>query len=86
MIFQKEKNDFLIKKDKSRKGSIDNKIKKLVNKINSLNDFYTTSSCSGRVLILAIPNSNKKNEVKYLFISHKKIKNKELKKIIKKKK
>ena len=46
MNFDKEKKEFLSKKDKSRKGSIDNKIKKLVNKINSLPDFYTTSSCS----------------------------------------
>jgi len=82
MNFKKEKNDFLTKKDKSRKGSIDTKIKKLVNKINSLNDFYTTSSCSGRILFLAIPKSNKKNEVQYLFYSHKKIKYNEIKKII----
>jgi len=84
MNFKKEKNDFLTKKDKSRKGSIDNKIKKLVDKINSLNEFYTTSSCSGRVLILAISQSNKKNEVKYLFRSHKKIKFSEINKIINK--
>jgi len=83
MNFQKEKNDFLSKKDKSRKGSIDNRIKKLVNKINSLEDFYTTSSCSGRVLILSIPKSNKKNDVQYLFHSHKKINNNEFKKILK---
>jgi len=86
MIFEKEKEEFLAKKDKSRKGSIDNRIKKLVNKINSFNDFYTTSSCSGRILILTIPESNKKNEVQYLFRSHKKIKYNEINKIIKSKK
>ena len=83
MNFEKEKKDFLAKKDKSRKGSIDNKIKKLVNKINSFKDFYTTSSCSGRILLLAIPKSNKKNEVQYLFRLHKKINNNEFKKLIK---
>lgn len=72
-LFEKEKKDFLTKKDKSRKGSIDIKIKKLVDKINSLKDFYTTSSCAGRILLLAIPKSNKKNKVQYLFCSHKKI-------------
>jgi len=82
MNFDKEKNEFLAKKDKSRKGSIDIKIKKLVNKINSFNDFYTTSSCSGRVLLYSIPKSNKKNEVKYLFTSHKKIQYEEIKKTI----
>jgi len=32
-LFDKEKNDFLRKKDKSRKGSIDIKIKKLVDRM-----------------------------------------------------
>ncbi|MBW2976641.1 hypothetical protein KY347_04305 [Candidatus Woesearchaeota archaeon] len=82
MTFEKKKKDFLRKKDKSRKGSIDGKIKKLVNRINSFGDFYTTSSCSGRILLLAIPESNKKNEVKYLFCSHKKIKYNELEKAL----
>ena len=62
---------------------MDNKIKKLVNKINSLDKFYTTSSCSGRVLLLVIPQSNKKNKVQYLFCSHKKIKHNNIKKTLK---
>ena len=86
MNFEKEKKEFLGKKDKSKKGSIDIKIKRLVDKINSLPDFYTTSSCSGRILLLDIPSSNKKNEVEYLFCSHKKIKYNEIKKILKLKK
>lgn len=85
MNFNKEKKEFFSKDDKSRKGSIDTKIKKLVDKINSFKDFYTTSSCSGRILLPAIPKSNKKNEVKYLFSSHKKIKFIEIQKIINKK-
>jgi len=86
MNFEKEKKEFLAKKDKSKKGSIDDKIKRLVDKINSLPDFCTTSSCSGRILLLAIPSSNKKNEVEYLFRSHKKIGYNEIKKILKSKK
>jgi tRNA wybutosine-synthesizing protein 3 len=86
MDFEKEKKDFLTKKDKSKKGCIDSKIKKLVKRINSFEDCYTTSSCSGRILLLTIPASNKKNEVKYLFCSHEKIRYDELKKIIKSKK
>lgn len=83
MSFGKEKKEFLTKKDKSRKGSIDDKIKKLFNKINSLEDFYTTSSCSGRILLFTIPKSNKKNEVQYLFCSHKKIQYNDINKILK---
>ena len=82
MDFQKEKKEFLAKKDKSRKGSIDVRIRKLVSKINSLDDFFTTSSCSGRVLLFSNPKSNKKNEVQYLFSSHKKIKYNEIKNIL----
>ncbi len=84
MDFEKEKKEFLRKKDKSRKGSIDIKIKKLAAKINSLNDFFTTSSCSGRILVFTLPESNKKNEVQYLFCSHKKIKFIEIQRIINK--
>ena len=83
MNFEKEKKEFLAKKDKSRKASIDGKIRNLVNKINSLGDFFTTSSCSGRILVFALPKSNKKNEVQYLFTSHIKIKNNDIKKILK---
>lgn len=82
MDFQKEKKEFLSKKDKSRKGSIDPKIKKLVDKINSLDGFFTTSSCSGRIMLFVLPKSNKKNEVQYLFSSHKKIKPNETKNIL----
>lgn len=70
MTFEKEKKDFLTKKDKSRKGSIDKEIKKLVDKINSLKDYYTTSSCSGRILILAMPKSGKKQDIKWIYSSH----------------
>jgi len=80
--FDKEKKEFLGKNDKSRKKSIDEKIRKLVDKINSFDGFFTTSSCAGRVLLLAIPESNKKNEVEYLFCSHKKIKFNDVKKNI----
>jgi len=37
--------------DKSRKGSVDVKILKLVEGINLTEDFFTTSSCSGRAIL-----------------------------------
>tara|TARA_Y100000310_G_scaffold144397_1_gene143687 strand:+ start:3553 stop:4143 length:591 start_codon:yes stop_codon:yes gene_type:complete len=82
MNFEKGKKEFLRKKDKSRKGSIDSEIKKLVDRINSLDEFFTTSSCAGRILLFSIPKSNKKNEVQYLFATHEKIKHNEIKNIL----
>jgi len=73
MKFEKEKEGCLSKIDKSKKGSIDKKIKKLINLINSLNDYYTTSSCSGRILLIKRPKSGKKCDVDFLFESHNKI-------------
>ena len=51
MAFDNEKKTYLPKADKSKKGDLDTKIIPLLNKFNSLPDYYTTSSCSGRVYI-----------------------------------
>ncbi|MBN2422912.1 hypothetical protein JXB41_06810 [Candidatus Woesearchaeota archaeon] len=70
----------IIRCDKSKKGFIDKEILDLVNFINSLNDYYTTSSCSGRILLLKQSESNKKHETTWIFSSHKFIKYEDLKK------
>jgi len=72
-LFLKEKSDFLNKKDKSKKGTIDKDIIRLVNKINSKNDYYTTSSCAGRIVLLEMK-SKKKNECDWIFTKHDKVK------------
>ena len=51
-FFNKRKNDILSKGDKSHKGNWDEKIKDLCEKINSFADYYTTSSCSGRIVLM----------------------------------
>jgi len=50
--FSKRKKDVLSKIDKSSKGGFDEKIVKLCEKINRLDNYYTTSSCAGRVVIM----------------------------------
>ena len=50
--FSTEKARVLSKVDLSRKGSVDEPIAELVSYINALEDFYTTSSCSGRLAVL----------------------------------
>ena len=69
MNFKKEKNDFLRKIDKSKKRKIDKKIEKIVAYINSLQNYYTSSSCSGRIVLIE-KKSTKKYDAKWLFISH----------------
>lgn len=78
MDFEKEKKDFLKKKDKSKKGDIDKEIAALVELINKKEYFYTTSSCSGRIVLLA-KKSEKKQDVEWVFTSHNKIRFNEIK-------
>jgi tRNA wybutosine-synthesizing protein 3 len=79
--FQKQKQDFLSKKDKSKKGSIDEKMRPIVNLINSLDNYYTTSSCAGRIVLLH-QLSGEKQGAKWLFSSHSSIKGAQLKKAL----
>jgi tRNA wybutosine-synthesizing protein 3 len=70
MVFDLDKKNALSKVDKSKKGSIDEPIKKLCASINYLPNFYTTSSCSGRIVLLSTSKSGKKNESQWLLASH----------------
>lgn len=64
------KKNFLGKKDKSKKGDIDAPIKELLDTVNKLEPYFTTSSCSGRITLWVEPAGGKKNEVTFLFVSH----------------
>ncbi|XP_036613835.1 tRNA wybutosine-synthesizing protein 3 homolog isoform X1 [Trichosurus vulpecula] len=50
--FQKWKAQSLSKVDLSRKGSVDEDVVELVRLLNSREQFFTTSSCAGRILLL----------------------------------
>lgn len=87
-VFEQRKKDVLSKKDKSSKQSWDKKIRDLCKTINSSNNYYTTSSCSGRIVLMI--NQDKKERdlffnVYHDLISFEQIK-KDLEKIIKKNK
>eukprot|EP00210_Caulerpa_lentillifera_P009018 g8607.t1 len=60
--------------DKSRKGSVDEPIRELVEQINSHDDLYTTSSCSGRVSLFGestpATRSEGKKGGKWIYTSH----------------
>ena len=67
-IFLQQKKEILSKKDKSSKRSWDEKIVKLCKKINSLENYFTTSSCSGRI-VLMIEQDKKANNL-FLKVYH----------------
>jgi tRNA wybutosine-synthesizing protein 3 len=75
------KKNQLEKRDKSLKKSWDEKIKKLCDKINKYDDFYTTSSCSGRIVLLI--NSSEKKDDLFIKVWHDKISFEELEKELK---
>jgi len=76
-MFLKRKIDILSKQDKSYKGFWDKHIKKLCDKLNSLENYYTTSSCSGRVVLMIDQEKKGRNLFKKVY--HELISFKELK-------
>jgi tRNA wybutosine-synthesizing protein 3 len=76
--FQQSKENILSRPDKSFIGGIDARIKKLCDKINSLENYYTTSSCSGRIVVMV--EKKQKDRELFLFMSHDEISFSELKK------
>lgn len=80
--FLQRKKAVLSKQDKSSKGSWDEKIKFLCEKINKMEDYYTTSSCSGRIVLMI--EQDKKAEGLFLKVWHEEINFEELKKELEK--
>ncbi len=70
-MFDNEKKNCLAKIDKSNKQSIDEDIRPLIELINSHKDYYTTSSCSGRILLIEKKTENKQ-DARFKFAEHNK--------------
>lgn len=68
MTFLNQKKTYLAKSDKSKKGSLDEKVVPLLTEINKNPNYYTTSSCSGRVYLWK--GTGKKSETQWLKVSH----------------
>ncbi len=66
--FLRRKKSVLSKMDNSSIGKWDDKIVFLCNRINKLENYYTTSSCSGRVVLMI--EQEKKSPNLFLAISH----------------
>jgi tRNA wybutosine-synthesizing protein 3 len=69
--WHKHKATVLEKADKSFKGSIDHPIVDLVSIINASESFFTTSSCSGRIMLVHEKGEGpRKNNASFVFVSH----------------
>jgi tRNA wybutosine-synthesizing protein 3 len=71
MTFQQQKQKQLAKRDISNAGSWDRKILGLCNKLNKHPDYYTTSSCAGRIFLIIA--DEKKRPGLFVFRTHDKI-------------
>ncbi|XP_074545064.1 tRNA wybutosine-synthesizing protein 3 homolog [Halichoeres trimaculatus] len=75
------KTQCLGKLDHSKKSSVDEDIQHVVSLLNGCEQFFTTSSCSGRVILVdGVPQSSgvQKQDCVWLFVSHQKCKSEEL--------
>jgi tRNA wybutosine-synthesizing protein 3 len=68
-MFDNEKK--AARRDHSRKGCFDREISKLIGIINSSADYYTTSSCAGRIVL--IERKARKCDSRFILTSHKPI-------------
>lgn len=68
--FLNNKQQTLAKIDRSKKGSIDTPIISLIEAINTSPFCYTTSSCSGRIIIYSEKETGDKVSCKWIFTSH----------------
>lgn len=80
--FSQRKKSVLSKLDKSSIGKWDDRIKNLCEKINSKTNYYTTSSCSGRIIVMV--DQDKKGPGLFEFVSHNFVKLQKLKKVLEK--
>jgi len=74
----------LYKPDKSWKGDVDEEAIPIIEAVNSKEDFYTTSSCSGRISLFFEAESGRKDESGWLFVKHRTVDFEELKDTLKK--
>jgi len=65
-------------------GKVDAKAIPIVKKINSISDYFTTSSCSGRIAVMEMPSFGRKRKAKFLGKWHGKVSVNEVKKALEK--
>ena len=79
MGFEQRKAEALrrLKRD-LKEGKVDLKVLEILDLINSIPDFYSLSSCSGRICLLKFDKTFKKGEKKFVFKKHEKVRTSEI--------
>ena len=70
---KKETLDKLYLPDNSKKGNVDKPLLSLIDLINKHPNYYTTSSCSGRICIFTDHDARIKSRAEWLFVSHEQV-------------
>ena len=70
MNFDNEKKQTLAKIDKSKKKSIDKDVLPVIELLNTHKNYYTTSSCSGRIMLIEVMPSGRKCDAEWLYTQH----------------
>lgn len=65
-------------------NKVDKEILHIINLINSSNDYFTTSSCAGRIVLIKVPNDLKKQKDVFIFKSHQIVKFEDIFNVLKK--
>lgn len=75
MVFESQKKRAL---ERLRIQGADEEVAVILQKINSLDDFFTTSSCSGRIALICLPEIGAKREATFIGKWHRPVKKEEV--------
>lgn len=67
---KKDNIEKLGKPDKSRKGNVDEDAWPMIHAVNALGEYFTTSSCAGRITVFKESLSGKKHDAQWLYVTH----------------
>jgi tRNA wybutosine-synthesizing protein 3 len=75
LVFEEQKKRAL---ERLRIRGADKEVKKILERINSLDGFFTTSSCSGRIILICLPEIGAKQEARFLGNWHRQVRKEEV--------
>lgn len=74
-VFEEQKKRAL---ERLQRGGADEEVEEILQKINSLDEFFTTSSCSGRVVLICLPEIGAKREATFIGKWHRPVRKEEV--------